>query len=82
MAKNCESCSAPLLSDFKGPSDRYCVYCTDEKGNLKPPQEVQKGIAKWVKSWQEGISDEQAITRAGYFMKAMPAWAEESVMQK
>ena len=77
MDKFCESCTAPLTPEFKGSADRYCKYCTDEKGTLKPREEIHQGIAMWFKSWQEGISEEQAKTRAAHFMKAMPAWAED-----
>ncbi|MFQ6089368.1 MAG: zinc ribbon domain-containing protein [Candidatus Methanofastidiosia archaeon] len=74
----CQSCTMPLDSpDAKGPSDIYCKYCTDEEGNLKPREEIKKGIASWLKSLQEGITDDQALKRAEHFMQAMPAWAED-----
>ena len=76
MTKFCESCSAPL-SEFTGPSDKYCKYCTDEKGNLKARNEIQQQIAMWFKSWQGEISENQAMTRANSYMKSMPAWAEK-----
>jgi len=31
----------------------------------------------WLLSWQEGITEEQAMERAEHFMLAMPAWAED-----
>jgi hypothetical protein len=71
-----------MVGDFVGTSEKYCKYCSDEEGNLRPRQEVQQGIAKWVQSWQEGISEEQAMTRADFFMKAMPAWADETRIRK
>jgi len=68
----------PLDSpEAKGPSDIYCRYCSDEAGNLKPRVEVKQGITTWLKSWQEGITEEQAMERAEHFMQAMPAWAED-----
>ncbi|RLB01941.1 MAG: hypothetical protein DRG59_13370 [Deltaproteobacteria bacterium] len=77
MAKFCLSCGAPLDNpDFKGPSDDYCKCCTDEKGNLKSREDVRHGIANWLKMWQD-IDDETALRRADYYMKAMPAWAED-----
>ncbi len=78
MTEFCHSCGASLADpSMKGPSAQYCKYCTDATGKLRPPAEVQKGIAQWLKSWQPGITDEQAMDRAGHYMKAMPAWAEK-----
>ena len=78
MARYCHSCSMPLDSpDVRGPSEIYCTYCTDDAGNLKPREEIKQGIACFLKGWQQGISQEQALTRAEHFMLAMPAWAED-----
>ncbi|MBC7092987.1 hypothetical protein H5T53_03140 [Candidatus Bipolaricaulota bacterium] len=78
MSEYCASCGAPLSAPgFKGPADRYCTYCTDAAGKLKPRAEVQKGIAEWLKSWQPEITDKQAMDRAAHYMRAMPAWAEK-----
>jgi hypothetical protein len=74
MSEFCESCAAPLSSEFKGSSDRYCKYCIDASGKLHSREQVQKGIAEWLKSWQPGITEKQAFERAGHYMKAMPAW--------
>jgi LSD1 subclass zinc finger protein len=72
----CHACTAPLQNpEFRGASDIYCKYCSDEKGNLKPYEEVKAGIVQWIKDWQ-GVSDDVAAERAEYFMKAMPAWAD------
>jgi len=72
----CESCGAPLEGEFKGASDKYCKYCADDKGNRVSREQAQQGIAGWLKSWQ-GISDEVSMERAGFYMKAMPAWADD-----
>ncbi|UCD18585.1 MAG: hypothetical protein JSV44_06695 [Candidatus Zixiibacteriota bacterium] len=78
MDKFCHSCSAPLnMSDFRGPAEDYCKYCTDESGNLKSRQEIRQGIAQWFKGWQPNLDEQTAIIRAELFMKAMPAWADE-----
>lgn len=75
MSEYCQSCAAPLANpEFKGPSDQYCKYCVDPSGRLQPREQVQKGIASWLKSWQPGITEKQALERAGHYMKAMPAW--------
>ncbi len=77
MEKFCQSCGVPLSSEYKGLSDKYCKYCTDAAGKLKARAGVQKGIATWLKSWQPGITEKQAMDRAAHYMLAMPAWAED-----
>jgi hypothetical protein len=67
------------MPEFKGPVDKYCKYCTDEKGNLKSLEEIHNGIAGWLKTWQPEIDEKTAHERATYFMKAMPAWAENNI---
>ena len=77
MDKYCYSCSAPLsMPEFKGPAENYCKHCTDENGNLKSREEMQKGLAQWFQTWQPNINEEKALIRAKHFMKSMPAWAE------
>jgi len=77
MEKFCYSCASPLgTPEFKGPSENYCKYCTDENGDLKVRAEVQRGLAEWFKSWQPDLDDAKALARAAEYMKAMPAWAE------
>jgi hypothetical protein len=78
MSKHCHSCSAPLESpEFAGPVADYCKYCVDEKGNLKAREEIQRGIAEWMKSWQPGLDDAKALERAASYMRSMPAWDSE-----
>ena len=78
MDKFCHACSTPLgMPGFKGPAENYCAYCTDDTGKLKSKEEVKMGIAGWFKTWQPDLNDEKAFDRAAYFMKAMPAWADE-----
>ena len=75
--KFCQSCGAPLNNpEMKGESDVYCKYCIDEKGELKPKEEIQQGIAGWFSSWQPNVTAEQANKRAENYIKAMPAWAD------
>ena len=45
MEKYCLSCAVPLGSeDFKGPAEDYCKHCTDERGQLKPFEEILAGM--------------------------------------
>ncbi len=72
----CYACGAPTNHpDFKGPVENYCKYCVDEKGTLKPKDEVKKGMAQWLQTWQPDLDEENALKRAEHYMQAMPAWA-------
>lgn len=76
MWNQCQSCSVSL-EEFHGASDRYCRFCSDEQGRLRPREEVLESIAHWVQDWQEGVSPQKARDRARRFMSAMPAWADD-----
>lgn len=78
MEKYCFSCSAQLwMEQFQGLAEDYCKYCTDEKGHLKPREEILQGCANWLKSWSPNLDDETALKRAEHYMKAMPEWADK-----
>lgn len=72
----CQSCSASLDDGVHGGvSDRYCRFCSDEQGQLRPREQVQGILARWLQGWQEGLSDTEATQRAASFMRTMPAWS-------
>ncbi|MDM7915581.1 MAG: zinc ribbon domain-containing protein [Candidatus Eisenbacteria bacterium] len=74
---HCQSCAASLREEHnQGPSDRYCRWCSDEAGRLRPRAEVTRILAGWLQHWQEGLSADQALRRAESYMKLMPAWSE------
>jgi hypothetical protein len=76
-AWNCHSCSASLHeSHNRGVSDRYCRYCADERGQLRPREEVRQILTRWLCLWQGEMPPEEAARRADLYMKAMPAWSE------
>lgn len=78
MNKFCYSCGAPLwMEEFQGPIETMCKYCVDDKGELKPKDEIKVGIAEWLKVWQPDLDDANALKRADYYMKAMPVWAPD-----
>ena len=75
--KYCGSCSMPMVEtkDFGGENidNNYCVHCCDEKGNLKPYEEVLNGMADFaVKNM--GVSRKKALDAARRNMAMMPAW--------
>ena len=76
MDKYCYSCGAPLVGEFKGKAENYCVHCTDGEGQLISREAVQRGMAGYLMSWQPDIDEATAMKRAGFYMLAMPAWAE------
>ena len=73
----CQSCGMPLNGDTQhAVSKTFCQYCADEKGELKPREAAQAGIAEWLKSFaleKEGVD---FMKRADHYLKSMPAWAE------
>ncbi len=72
----CQSCSASLDDGVHGGvSDHYCRFCSDEQGRLRPREQVQGVIARWLQGWQGGIPEQEAMRRAAVFMQAMPAWS-------
>ena len=78
MIPFCQSCTAPLENtDFKGVSERYCKYCSDENGELNSREIIREGIAQWFKTWHGDVTDEMIYKRVDHFMDAMPAWADD-----
>ena len=74
--KSCLSCAMPLEAET---NNKYCQYCADDNGQLKSRREVQQGIAGWLEQFtpkDDGVSKEDFLARAGFYMKAMPAWAK------
>jgi len=72
----CQSCSISLEDEHnRGGSDRFCRFCSDEEGRLKSRSKVQNLIARWFERWQENLNHDEALRRAGLFMRAMPAWS-------
>ena len=66
---HCHSCGMPT-------EGRYCEYCVDDQGNLKPREEIRAGLTQWLASWG---SDKNADygSRADHYLASMPAWATD-----
>ena len=74
----CQSCSISMEDEHnRGGSDRFCRFCSDEEGRLKSRSKVQNLIARWFERWQENLNHDEALRRAGLFMRAMPAWSHD-----
>lgn len=75
--KFCQSCAMPLNDENAGKNPNFCKFCTDEAGNLRSREQVQQGISQFLKMLQPEIDDSTALNRASYYLKAMPAWADQ-----
>lgn len=75
--KNCESCGMPMRNpeDFGGNdvNNKYCKYCTNDKGELKSYEDVFNGMVNFVVQTQ-GIDRTQAELAAKEGLAKMPAW--------
>ncbi|MDM7993131.1 MAG: hypothetical protein QUS11_07430 [Candidatus Fermentibacter sp.] len=73
----CRSCMSSLLDEHnRGPSDRYCRWCSDSEGRLRTADEVRGVLTNWFMHWQPGITREVAEGRVRHYMLSMPAWSE------
>ena len=72
MEQFCQSCGMPVAEGGK-----YCQYCADENGNLHPRETIKQGLAQWLQQLAGPDAKADFQKRAEYYMKAMPAWAEE-----
>lgn len=78
--KFCHSCGIPLNGTVAKESALadHCECCVDAATlKLKPREEIQKGIAEWLKMFTPVEGNPDMMKRADYYMKAMPAWAKE-----
>jgi hypothetical protein len=58
------------------PDNPYCVYCTDDDGNLKSYEEVLLGFANYVMKEKGGpLEDAKKIAAAE--MSRLPAWKDQ-----
>lgn len=77
----CHSCAMPLNdAQMQRNKSDYCIYCTDENGNLKDWSDILAGSTEIIAAWQQ-ISLEEAKKRAIRYLSAMPAWADKITPQ-
>lgn len=76
---NCESCGMPMTKpeEYGGgrEDNKYCVYCTDDEGNLKSREDVREGMVQFFMK-STGKSKEEAEKEVDERMKQMPAWKD------
>jgi hypothetical protein len=74
----CESCGMPMESPemFGGgrTDNRYCVYCTDEKGDLKPFDLKLEEMTRFTMT-RMGMDETRARQVSREQMLKQPAWA-------
>lgn len=75
----CYSCGMPMktAADFAvgDQTKPFCSHCSDEKGNLKPYEEILSGTANYL-SHAQGIDQAAAYKVANEMLKSLPAWKE------
>ena len=73
----CESCGMPMTKkgDFGGgdTENKFCVHCTDDKGNLKSRQEIKDGRVHAMMK-MKNLSLQDAVFEVDESMNKMPAW--------
>ena len=78
--KFCLSCGIPLDGLVAKESNLadHCECCVDAAANkLKPREEIQKGIAEWLKMFTPAVGSPDMMKRADHYMRAMPDWAKD-----
>lgn len=74
---SCNSCGFPMEKpeDFASSNiiNIYCRYCTNEKGELLPYDDILSANAKYYRESQ-GISEDVAIKMAKDLLATMPVW--------
>ena len=68
----CQSCGMPL-ADSK-PGQMYCDYCTNDKGELKPYEQVFEGTVQGYFMGMQKMARAEAEVAAKEMLEKMPAW--------
>jgi uncharacterized glyoxalase superfamily protein PhnB len=69
---SCQSCGMPLAD--AAPGVMYCQYCTDEKGGLRPYEQVLEGTTTGYFMGMQKMARPQAEKAAKEHLSKMPAW--------
>ena len=68
----CQSCGMPLQD--AEPGQMYCQYCTDEKGHLRPYEQVLEGSTVGYFMQMQKLPRQAAEKAAREHLAKMPAW--------
>ena len=68
----CQSCGKPLAN--VEPGMMYCEYCTDEKGQLRPYEQVLEGTTTGYFMAMQKMPRKDAEKAAKTHLATMPAW--------
>lgn len=69
---SCQSCGMPLTD--AQPGQMYCAYCTDEKGRLRPYEQIFEGTVTGYFMGMQKMKRPEAEKAAREHLKKMPAW--------
>jgi catechol 2,3-dioxygenase-like lactoylglutathione lyase family enzyme len=72
--ESCQSCGMPLADAIVG--QMYCGYCTDDKGTLKPYEQVFEGTVHGYFMEHMKLPRPAAEKAAKEHLAKMPAWAQ------
>jgi len=69
---SCQSCGMPLAD--AEPGQMYCDYCTDEKGTLRPYEQVFEGTVQGYFMGMQKMERAAAEAAAKEHLAKLPAW--------
>lgn len=70
---SCQSCSMPLSE--AEPGQIYCTHCTDEKGVLRPYEQILEGTTVGYFMGMQQMPRAEAAVAAKAHLATMPAWS-------
>jgi uncharacterized glyoxalase superfamily protein PhnB len=73
---SCQSCGMPMKD--AAPGLMYCQYCTDEKGKLRPYEQVLEGTTTGYFMGMQKMARPQAEKAAKEHLGKMPAWRNKT----
>jgi len=69
----CQSCGTPLTE--AKPGQTYCEYCTNEKGQLRPYEQIFEGTVTGFFMAMHKLPRKEAEKAAREHLRKMPAWS-------
>lgn len=70
--ESCQSCGMPLADG--APGQMYCAYCTDERGKLRPYEQIFEGTVTGYFMEMQKMPRKAAEQAAKEHLSKMPAW--------